>query len=336
MGLGRHIRSMLLGDGAARAAFELGCALQARGAIDEAAAAYRRLGPVLTDFLTQIGPAGEPIGGPHFLVIGPGRSGTTWFKRRLAAHPQVMMLPGEPHYFSLNAKDESPDAYVRRFAGVDAFKRPDGAPPPPDPQLRIYGEKSPSYLAMNEQGLDLCAALFPHVRLICTVRDPVQRAQSQLKRLKPKVLQRILNRFGKGLPCAELDRVIAQGRYAQNLARWAGRFAPEQILLIDFRRLAAEPAAVYAETLAHIGAKPIAEVPNLERVGVPTSQMELPRELVAALEAAYACDRYDLDWLRAMMARAAAGNSGDTAADAKRATRKLGSCGEPPPAAAPT
>lgn len=282
-------------------------ALQTGGDIAAAAAAYRRVGPGLAEILAQRGAAGDVISGPHFLIIGPGRAGTTWFKRRLSFQPQVFMLTGEQSYFSADAATP-PEAYIRRFAGSDAsFKRPAqvdaGAVAASE---RIYGEKSPSYLAMDDAGLDLCAALFPEVKLICTVREPVDRAWSHLKHLKPSYFEAALKAVARGEPSATLDEVVAQGRYEAHLARWARRFRPEQMLLIDFRRLASEPADVYAETLAHIGAKPTDADVDLTRVGRPTVEMEMPGEVAAYLAAAYAGDRFDIDWLQQVMATAAA------------------------------
>lgn len=299
---------MRLGDRAARAAYEAGLASQARGDLTEAAAAYGRLGPRLAEFLRQGEPAGDGPLGPHFLIVGPGRSGTTWFKRRLADHPQVFMLRGEHNYFSNGAAATPPHAYVRSFSSTYGdFKRPRTAPGRPvPPGERIYGEKSPTYISMADGALDLCAVLFPHVRLICTVRDPVARAISHLKRMKPGRLRNIRRDLAEGGSSPELEQVIAQGRYAHNLARWARRIAPSQILLVDFRRLATDPAAVYAETLDHIGAGPLPGPVELGALLPPTPDKQLPRELVARIEAAYAAERFDLDWLRKVMTEAAA------------------------------
>ena len=298
---------MRLGDRAAQAAYEAGLASQARGDLSEAAAAYGRLGPRLAEFLRQGEPAGDGPLGPHFLIVGPGRSGTTWFKRRLADHPQVFMLRGEQNYFSNGAAAEPPHEYVRRFSSAHGdFKRPQTAPGPPvPPGERIYGEKSPTYISMSDGALDLCAVLFPRVRLICTVRDPVARAISHLKRMKPARLRSIRRDLAEGRPSPELEQVIAQGRYAHNLARWARRIPPSQILLVDFRRMATDPAAVYAETLDHIGAGPPPGAVELGALRPPTPDMELPRELTSRIEAAYAAERIDLDWLRKVMADAA-------------------------------
>ena len=48
----------------------------------------------------------------------------------------------------------------------------------------VFGEKSPSYIAMDKTKVELCAALFPDLRIICNVRDPVARAWSHMQLAK--------------------------------------------------------------------------------------------------------------------------------------------------------
>ena len=293
------------GDGALdpRKSFELGRGFQTRGAINAAAAAYRRVGPAMKEFLAQEGPDGDMVSGPDFLIIGAARSGTTWLKKSLAQHPQVFILSGEHHYFSLSSH-MPPESYVARLAGPHShFTRPGikanvFAPP----TQRVYGEKSTTYLYMPDSQIELCAALFPDVRLVCLVRDPMARIWSHLKHLAKAGIK--LHRMDEAPPWAQLDELIRQCRYEQHLVRWASHFDPDQMLLVDFDRIAVEPDAVYREIVGHIGAEASSGEADSEKVG-GTERLDMPSDVRRRLRAAFEGERFDIPYLRSAMDRAA-------------------------------
>lgn len=285
--------------------YRLGRALQVQGASELAAAAYRKVGPRISEFLAQPGPDGRPVSGPDFLIIGAPRAGTTWLKRALSHHPDVMMLAGEPQFFAMTSA-LGPDYYVGRFAmtGARFLRRDRKEREPARPIQPIHGEKSTTYLSMSESQISLCAALYPKARIICLVRDPIARAWSHIKHDG-------LGRFGEQLRklheqpyWQSLDAYVRHGRYERHLGRWARRYPPEQIHLVDFARLATDTDAVYREVLTHIGAAvdPTTQAP--ERVH-HSSDSEPPERLKAFLERAYANDRFDIPWLRQVMEQAA-------------------------------
>lgn len=285
--------------------FRLGRSFQAQGAIGLAAACYRRVGPFLDDLLAQQGPDGDRIVGPDFLVIGAARAGTTWLKKCLAHHAQVFILAGEHHYFSTSSH-LPPETYVGRFANAHTrFARP-GAKTKQfaRPSERLYGEKSTTYLAMPQAQIDLCASLFPRLRLVCLVRDPTARVWSHLKHLKANESLRRLDKLSDLPPWMEVDELIRQGRYEEHLIRWARRFDPEQILLVDFERIAREPDTVHAEIIAHIGAEPAPAPTELDEVN-RTERFDMPPVLADRLRAAFEQERFDIPYLRAAMQRAA-------------------------------
>ncbi|HEX4095719.1 MAG TPA: sulfotransferase, partial [Caulobacteraceae bacterium] len=285
--------------------FRLGRAFQAQGSIGLAAACYRAAGPYLQELLVQEGPDGDRISGPDFIILGAARAGTTWLKKCLSYHPQAFILSGEHHYFS-TASHQPPESYVGRFANAHTrFLRPGmKAKQHARPAGRLYGEKSTTYLAMPQAQIDLCAALFPKARLIGMVREPVGRVWSHLKHYKLNDVLRSLDKLSDLPPWMEVEELIRQTRYEEHLIRWARRFDPEQILLVDFARIAAEPQAVYAEVLAHIGAEP-APAPEEMDESNRTERLEMPKVLAERLASAFEQERYDVPYLRAAMQRAA-------------------------------
>jgi hypothetical protein len=284
--------------------FELARRFQAQGAVNVAATAYRRVGPALKDLLAQEGHDGGRIAGPDFLIIGSARAGTTWLKKALSRHPQVFILSGEHHYFS-NSSHMPADSYVARFAGDhSAFQRPGiKASQYAPPVERRYGEKSTTYLSMPDAQIDLCAALFPEVRLVCMVRDPVQRVWSHLKHLAAAGGMKF-SKMAEAPPWAQVEELIRQCRYEEHLVRWASHFDPEQILLVDFERIAREPDAVFQEIVRHIGAGPPPGRVDPEEVG-GTARSDIPPDLAKGLHDALDGERFDIPYLRQAMERAA-------------------------------
>ena len=290
----------------ARAEFERGRRFQLQGAIGLAGACYRRAGPWLGELLVREGPGGDRVTGPDFLVIGAGRCGTTWLKKSLAHHPQIYILAGEPHYFS-SATHMPPEAYVHRFADLYArFLRPGYKSKEFDrPADRLYGEKSTTYLGMPQAHVDLCAALFPKARLVCLVRDPIARVWSHLQHLEAGGVLADPEHVGQLRPEANLDELIRQGRFEGHLRRWARRYDPEQILLVDFKRIATEPQVVFDEILDHIGAAPGPPLPDPSNFK-ETGRREMPGWLAERLQADLAGERFDIPYLRSAMAQEAA------------------------------
>jgi hypothetical protein len=184
---------------------------------------------------------GRVLRDPDFLIIGAPKAGTSWLKRALRRHGDIFGPDGEVRYFS-HALDRPVEAYLAELAATvtQGVARP------------IIGEKSPQYLIMDDERIGLCAALFPRVKLICMLREPVERAWSHLRH-SPAVRYDLpfLQTRESGV---SLETILSYGLYARHLRRWAKHFPPEQFLLVDHSRVMAEPDAVHRQTLEFLGA----------------------------------------------------------------------------------
>jgi hypothetical protein len=228
-------------------AFSRAVELRAKGNLAAAAAAFRQIRD-LPQHLATPTRAGQSISGPDFIIIGAARSGTTWLKWVLKRHPDIFMPRGEPQYFA-GALDRPARSYVADLAAAVTKRR----------ERPIVGEKSPSYLAMADDRLELCAALFPHAKLICNVREPVGRVWSTVRHLgssRPDPLAAEARFAGH-----TLDQLIGYGDYERHLRRWARFYPPEQFLIVEFEQIVRDPEAVYARTLDFVGARPVALPP---------------------------------------------------------------------------
>jgi hypothetical protein len=217
------------------------------------------------------------------------------------------MLHGEPSFFS-GGTGLTKAQYLAQFdVAQTAFKSPDDAfPKNLSPGAQRYGEKSPSYFTMPDEAIRRCAELLPRLKLICSIRNPVDRARSHLNRLKPQHRERVIHAARKGAASPELDAVIGQGRYREHLVRWARHFPLKQILLTDFDRLVSEPDALYDEILDFLHLPRLPAPLGLHRNGLGTSAQALPPDLERRLRAAYAEDDWSIVGLRRAMRAAVA------------------------------
>lgn len=123
---------------------------------------------------------------PNFLIIGPGKSGTTALYGILVQHPEIYMSPvKEPHFFSFDGAGDNTvvfgyghrkivlaecttmvrniEDYAKLFIGVKDEK--------------AIGEASPSYLS-NQQAPAKIYQYIPKAKLIAVFRNPINRSYS--------------------------------------------------------------------------------------------------------------------------------------------------------------
>jgi len=94
---------------------------------------------------------------PNFIVIGPGRSGTTWLYNALREHPEIgMASTKETCYF---------DAFYHKGLGwyADFFKSYNGR--------KAIGEVSNTYI-FSPLAARRIAELNPNIRIISPLRNP--------------------------------------------------------------------------------------------------------------------------------------------------------------------
>ena len=174
------------------------------------------------------GGSGRPM--PDFVVFGSAKCATTWLQWQLQRHPDVYMPDPELHFFSRE--------FERGLDWYAAWM----VPPPDRPAPRLVGEKSNSYLHEPPAARRMLATL-PRARLIGQFRDPVERAYSDYC---------MLFRRGEigGDPWEHLDprraasgRLLAWGRYAEQLLPILDGAAPERLLLLTFEGMKRDPHA---------------------------------------------------------------------------------------------
>jgi Sulfotransferase domain. len=174
---------------------------------------------------------------PRFVIIGAIKGATTWLQFQLDNHPGVFLPAAEPHFFS--------QEYERGLGHYRSLFGDAGAD-------QMLGEKSADYLGDPDAPRRLAETL-PDAKLIVQLRNPVDRAYSDYKMLyrRGTITEGPQEHLRPGGPLHE--RLLGQGLYAHHLRRWFDLFPREQIQVLLYEDVLAEPARVVDEVCRHIG-----------------------------------------------------------------------------------
>ncbi|HLF25776.1 MAG TPA: sulfotransferase domain-containing protein [Anaerolineae bacterium] len=175
---------------------------------------------------------------PNFLIIGAQKSGSTFFLKCLADHPDVFMPPGEVRFFE--DPEYTPDA-IHRLTRL--FQNVSGQ--------TALGIKRPGYLSRPECPARIHHHL-PQAKLIAILRDPIDRAISAYFHLMKcgfipiRPLAEGMTKLIDGeyqvshLKAAE---ILDFGFYHRHLTRYLQYFRRAQMLILLFESIKAEPQA---------------------------------------------------------------------------------------------
>lgn len=223
--------------------------------------------------LRGIGVATAPLRPlPDYLIIGGKRCGSTTLHYTLLQHPQVLpMFPSKRllpmaedlkgvHHFDVQG--ERSEAWYRSHFPTVVTRRLVGRGRPV-----VVGETSPYYL--HEPGAPArAAARVPEVRLLCVLRDPVERAASHFREQRRRGLEP-LETLAEAIAAepsrlADPDPAVrafahehrsyaTQGEYATDLERWSEHFGSDRIQVIFSEHLFADPAGTLARITDFLG-----------------------------------------------------------------------------------
>jgi hypothetical protein len=206
-----------------------------------------------------------PSTGPTFFLVGNPKSGTTTLDSLLRQHPDLFLCAKDTHHFAddLDEADHGPfrpsswREHVARFA--------DAGPG------QVLGEASACY-TVSAVAIENIAARVPDARIVVVFREPVAFVRSwHLQLLRDPRLETVRDlevalileptrRAGRGLPrrCA-LPQLLAYAelvRYAEQLARIRRSFPEQQIHVILYDDLVADPQQTLSCTFAFLGVDP--------------------------------------------------------------------------------
>ena len=184
---------------------------------------------------------------PTFLGIGSLRCGSTWLYRALKCHPDIRLSDRKEmcFFFMRDMLRHDLDWYEAHFEAANG-----GQPKP------VRGEVSPEYARLKAWQVDRIAKLLPDLRLILTLRHPIERAWSQalleFGYLENKDIRKIsaINFLRQ----VERARNALSSDYCRTIRIWSNAFGRDALHIGFFDRLRDDPQAFINGVLRHIGA----------------------------------------------------------------------------------
>lgn len=212
---------------------------------------------------------------PNFLCIGAQKAGTSWLHQNLREHPDIWMPPiKELQFFShmfveqhrawtgwhirssvnrligdhlkqtptmqtnyghlrylvnIASQDVFTESWYRRI-----FERPAA-------NGKVTGEITPEYSTIPMDGIHYVQELLGNVKIIYMVRDPVDRALSQL-RMNCSRQKKSPETDAEWIELASAWEIGNRGDYARYVPRWKSVFPESHLLFLPYGMIASEPA----------------------------------------------------------------------------------------------
>ena len=220
--------------------------------------------------------------GPDFLGIGMSRAGTTYLYRYLREHPQVWLPPiKELHFFdrhkygwptgdgrSLTNRLRFLAAVLRRWDGswkgkadrhfafsyargnldsVSTYRRHFGAAR----RGNSRGEITPDYYELDSQHVEEIRRAFPHLRIFLTIRHPLERFESQVR----KYLEQSDDPDPLAAATGWVDRpgFVKSFDYLDIVERWRNVFGSDDFHIAYFDELETDPEGYLNRICGFIG-----------------------------------------------------------------------------------
>lgn len=218
---------------------------------------------------------------PNLIIPGAQKSGTTTLYRWLADHPACCMSqPKEPMIFSRYRRIDD-----------DLYKGMFGAPQIRDDRVLYRGDSSTTYLSLPHVAARLHATLGSNIRIICILRNPVERTCSAYWHMVKRFDERRSLTDVCALQTDDLDdaiefeerqldsaanrseilrdryaatlgdknwsfRYLRNSHYVADLQRYADLFGRQRMLVLTLEDLASDPHSTYTQILQFLNLPP--------------------------------------------------------------------------------
>ena len=161
-----------------------------------------------------------------FIGIGAQKSGTSWAYACLYEHPEICAPIKEIHFFSRPRYEKGREWYESHFKKCKSGIR--------------VGEFSTSYL-YSKDAPERIKKMYPNVKLIAILRNPVERAYSQYRNAIKA--GDITEKVSFETYCSNEESVKNQGLYSEQLLRYLEIFSREQICILIYEDIKKDPIA---------------------------------------------------------------------------------------------
>ena len=197
---------------------------------------------------------------PDFIAVGPPRTATTWLHEVLGGRACLPANRKETDFFT-RFYEKGIDWYADYFRHCG-------------PRVPV-GELSPMYFA-SEVARERIAKHLPEAKIICSFRDPVDRAYSNYRLLRRQAFTKAS--FEEA--ATRRGDLMESSRYGTHLAQWMQTFGRERVLVLIYDDLEADPQAFLDLVCDFIGISrfPVSDSRvGTERVHTVSTQPPNPR-----------------------------------------------------------
>ena len=200
---------------------------------------------------------------PSFLIIGAQKCGTTSLYNYLAQHPLIIPAKNkEIHYFDINF-DQDINWYLSHFHLLSSSEQKG--------QFFITGEATPYYV-FHPLVAKRVFNLFPDIKIILLLRNPIERAYYHYKHEKELgyetlSFEQAIEKEEERLK-GETDKIIntekyysfnhqhysylSRGLYLEEIQLWLKYFDLKNFLILSFEELIINPSKIYTEVLTFL------------------------------------------------------------------------------------
>jgi hypothetical protein len=169
---------------------------------------------------------------PDFIGVGPARTGTTWLHEVLKGHVGLPLVK-ETQFFKRYYEKGLP-WYSAHFAEC--------------PENLPIGEICPSYFN-HEEARNRIHGDLPNCKIICSLRDPVDRLYSHYRHIRP--LSGISAEFEKALE--EHPDLLDGSCYGTHVEKWMSMFGKENVLVLFYEDMKADPQGYVDSVCTFLG-----------------------------------------------------------------------------------
>jgi len=189
---------------------------------------------------------------PNFFIVGAAKAGTTSLYEYLSKVPEIYMSPiKEPTYFSANMEDPPQIPVREKQEYLDLFHNV--------VDEKILGEATAVYINEPEAS-KLIHKVSPNARILISLRDPVERANSHyfnLKRsriIKSESFHQVLEKFMNNKKVRpRINRIFSEGQYYEKIKRYLDIFGKDQVKIIFFEDLVNNTLTTMNEIVKYLG-----------------------------------------------------------------------------------
>lgn len=181
---------------------------------------------------------------PDWIIIGAMKAATSSLHRYLAEHPRIATsTPKELDFFIEPRYSEK---------GIDWYRQQFGHPP----DALSAGESSVNYTKCHEFGgvAERMHRHVPDAKLIYVLRDPIERIESQWVHAVGAGKWR--GDFASAVRDPETSPMVQTSRYWTQLDQYLACYDADQIRIMSYEALSADPRAAVREVLEFIGLDP--------------------------------------------------------------------------------